>query len=202
MEPRPFFLRIYPERLVGEAVNQRLPPHRLILEPLISKAAEVVVHQKAAYEFEVPLPRHTVRHRALVLEPSAGLVADWPAFWNAGQWKRGAVSIKIAADQVDWDQLFAVSEYGGIWSSRHQILKGSPSGAISYAEKNANDGFAVFSLTASNGILWLNIWLPASICVGVDEHAKAQCGHFVRAIEQGKFSREIVYDRPPYSEVI
>lgn len=202
MEPRPFSLKIYPEYPREEDIDRRLPPHKLVIEPLLQHAIEIVVHQKATYAFDIPIPPHLLRRKTIVLEPSSDIVAGWPSFWNSGWWKRGAISIKVPVNQVNWISLFAVSEYIGVWASRHQILKGTPSGTVKYADKNANGNDAVFSLSASNGIQWLDVWLPTNISATIEAQAKEQCGRFVCSSEQDKFHNEIVYDQAPYANSI
>ena len=202
MLPRPFILKLYPHCPFGDEAQMRLPPHGLVIEPLLRAASEVLVHLQRGHTFKADIPPHTKRRSALVLANDANVVRDWPSFWNAGAWARGAISINVRVADVDWSALFSVTQYVGIWASRYQILKGSPVSALSYADKNARNGNAVFSLSASNGIEGLDVWAPLEVCEALHAQARDTCIHFVRWIEQGKFSNEVIYDRPPYSVAV
>ena len=125
MLQRPFILKLYPYCPLGEEVSERLPPHQLVIEPLLQAASEVVVHQPRGHAFSAEPPPHVKRRSALVLTNDLNLVRDWPAFWNAGAWARGTISIHVRMALVDWPALFSVTEYVGVWASRYQILKGS-----------------------------------------------------------------------------
>lgn len=199
MLPRPLLLKLYPHCPSGEEEGERLPPHQLVIEPLLRAASEVVVHQQRGHAITANTPPHSKRRATLVLANVPNLVRDWPSFWNAGAGARGAISINVPITLVDWPALFSVTEYGGVWASRYQILKGTPAGAVSYADKTAREGSAVFSLSASNGIQWMDVWAPKERCETLNTLASESCIHFVRWIEQGKFPKEIIYDRPPYA---
>lgn len=195
---RPFFVKAYFECPMGAGTGERIPPHKLVIEPLVSAAQEIRVYQKRGYEFEVPLPPHTKQKSTLVLDLSAELVLGYEKFWNSGWWKRGGVTIKCDSTQVDWENLFLWTEYGGVWSSCHQIQKGTPSGAVTYCDKHAVGQTAVFCLSASNGIQWLDVWSDPSQAQQLDRLARSKCRHFVRSIEQEKYPREIIYNEESY----
>jgi hypothetical protein len=103
---------------------------------------------------------------------------------------------------INWEDLFLWTEYGGIWSSRHQIKKGTPTSAITCCDKNAVDSTVVVCLSASNRIQWLDIWADASSGMELHEQAQATCRNFVREVETGKFPREIVYNMLTYRDLI
>lgn len=195
---RPFSIEPYFECPSWPEVARRIPPHKLVIEPLVSAAQEIRVYQKRGYEFEVPLPPHTKQRSTLVLDLSAELVRGWEEFWNSGWWKRGGVTIKCDYSQIDWSEFFPWTEYGGVWSSPHQIQKGTPSGAVTYCDKHAVGQAVVFCLSASNGIQWLDVWCDPSRAQRLDRLAQSTCRHFVRSIEQGKFPREIIYNEDAY----
>lgn len=197
---RPFVLTIYPGWFNRADPGARIPPHRLVLEPLVAAANEIVVHRNSRHKFEIPLPPHVKRGNDCVLDRSPDLVANWPGFWNSGCWQRGSISIVVPVAAVDWVSLYSASEFCGTRSSRGELLKSYPLSAISYAEQTAKDGLAVFCLSASNGIEVMDVWTPAALCEGLAAQAQLTCRHFVRFVENGKFSREIVVDRPPYGE--
>lgn len=198
---RPFFLRTYFEVPMGETVHARLPPHSLVIEPLIVAAVEVCVYSKRGEGIEVPMPPHGRVRSHWVLDRSVELVKGWEAFWNSGSWKRGAITIKVARERVDWSNLFSWTEYGGLWSSKRQVLRGNPSAAVAYADKHARGDHAVACLSASNGIECLEWWFDDEVSDAMNLLAQESCRRFVRWIEQGKFTREIVQDRPPYCEI-
>lgn len=186
---------------MGTEIHSRIPAHPLVIEPLIEASVEICVHQKRGYEFEVPIPPHKKFRSHLVLDQSFELVRGWEAFWNSGSWMRGGISLKLDLKRVDWPKLFSWTQYGGVWSSTHQILKGTPSGAVSYSDKNAKGEFAVACFTASNGIECLDLWFDDEVAGQMDHLAQVTCRHFVRFIEHGKFPQEIIQDRPPYTEI-
>ncbi|MGL4398343.1 MAG: hypothetical protein ACRCXD_00620 [Luteolibacter sp.] len=172
-----------------------------MITPLIKASIEICVHQRRGDAIEVPIPPHNKFRSHLILDRSVELLRGWEAFWNSGSWKRGGITLKLDYQQVDWAKLFSWTQYVGVWSSTHQILKGTPSGAVSYSKKNAMGDFAVASFTASNGIQLLDLWFDDGLAGRMDLLAQESCRHFVRFIENGKFPREIIQDRPPYTEI-
>lgn len=202
MTPRPFFVGPYFECPVGTEAHSRIPPHRLVIEPLVAAAIEICVHQKRACEFEVTVPPHQKHRSALVLNRSTELVKGWESFWNSGTWKRGSITIKLPVEKVDWPLIFSWTQYGGVWASTHQMLKGTPSGAVSYSDKNATEDIAVACFSASNGIQWMDMWFDEILSERMNRLARESCRPFVRFVESGKFSEEIIQDRAPYTEMI
>lgn len=198
---RPFFIKPYYECPRGAEVLSRIPANALVVTPLIEASIEICVHQKRAYEIEVPIPPHKKFRSHLVLDQSSELVRGWEAFWNSGWWKRGSITLKVQNELVDWPKLFNWTEYGGVWSSTHQILKGTPSGAVSYSDKNAKGDFAVACFSASNGIQCMDLWFDEAVAIRMDLLAQESCRPFVRSVEHGKFPREIIQDMPPYTEI-
>jgi hypothetical protein len=197
---RPFFIKSYFECPFGTEIHSRIPAHPLIIESLVEASIEICVHQKRSCEFGVPIPPHKKFRSHLILDQSVELVRGWEAFWNSGSWNRGGITLKLDYERVDWPMLFYWTEYGGVWSSAHQILKGTPSGAVSYSDKNATGDYAVACFSASNGIEWMDLWFDEKVAGRMDLLAQETCRHFVRFIEHGKFPREIIQDRPPYTE--
>lgn len=114
--------------------------------------------------------------------------------------ERGAVSITVDAERVDWAEVFSWTQYGGGGSTMYQLRKSSPMGALKHADRAARGDAVVVMLTASNGLEWAEVWTDESKCVAFDALAQAKCRRFVRWVEQGKFEREIIYDRPPYTD--
>ncbi len=147
-------------------------------------------------------PHRELKRGQYQLDQAQELVRGWEGFWNAGAWRRGAITLRINRESINWEDLFQWTEYGGVWSSRNQIKKGTPTTAISYCDTNANAEIIVVSLSASNGIQWMDIWADISQCVELDELAQATCRNFVREVEMGKYPREIVYNVPEYRELI
>ena len=201
--PRPFFVGAYFECPMGASEKKRIPPHRLLIEPLVAATDEILVFQNPKYPIEVPMPPHNdLKRGRYQLDQIQTVVRGWERFWNAGAWRRGAITLRLERGSIDWKDLFLWTEYGGIWSSRHQIKKGTPTSAITYCDKNAVNSTVVVSLTASNGIQLLDIWSDASACMELHEQAQATCRNFVREVDTGKFPREIVYNVPTYRDLI
>ena len=202
MIPRPFIVNAYFECPISADEPLRIPPHRLIVEPLVAVSDEICVFQNPTYAIEVPMPPHKELKRGRYqLDQTQELVRGWERFWNAGRWRRGAITFRLNRESINWNDLFLWMEYGGVWASRNQIKKGTPTSAISYCDSNAVNSTVVLSLSASNGIQWMDVWADASACVELNELARATCRNFVREVEVGKFPREIVYNVPEYREI-
>jgi len=45
----------------------------------------------------------------------------------------------------------------------------------------------------------MDVWTPTDYCKTLSTLASESCIHFVRWLEQGKFPKEVIYDRPPYA---
>ena len=105
-------------------------------------------------------PHNDLKRGRYHLDQTQEVVRGWERFWNAGAWRRGAITLRLQRASINWEDLFLLTEYGGIWSSRHQIKKGTPTAAITYCDKNAVDSTVVVCLSASNGIQWLDIRIP------------------------------------------
>lgn len=146
-------------------------------------------------------PHKELKRGRYQLDQTQELVRGWERFWNAGRWRRGAITFRLNCESINWNDLFLWMEYGGVWASRNQIKKGTPTSAISYCDSNAVNSTVVVSLSASNGIQWMDVWADASACVELNELAQATCRNFVREVEVGKFPREIVYNVPEYREI-
>ncbi len=203
MIARPFFVKAYFQCPFSADELHRIPPHRLIIEPLVAVSDEICVFQNPKYAIEVPMPPHKELKRGCYqLDQTRELVRGWERFWNAGSWRRGAITLRLNRHSINWEDLFLWTEYGGVWSSRNEIRKGTPTIAITYCDSNAVDSIVVVSLSASNGIQWMDIWADVSACVELDKLAQATCRNFVREVEMGKFQREIVYNVPAYRELV
>ncbi len=203
MNPRPFFVGAYFECPFSADEVKRIPPHRLIIEPLIAASEEVCVFQNPKYAIEVPLPPHKeLRIGRYLLDKTQELVRGWERFWNAGSWRRGAITLRLNGESVKWEDLFFWTEYGGVWSSRYQLEKGTPRSAIAYCDTSAVNSTVVVSFSASNGIQWMDIWSDVSMCAKLNEIAQANCRNFVREVEIGKFPRELVYNVSAYRDLI
>lgn len=203
MSPRPFFVSPYFECPFGADEARRIPPHRLVIEPLVRSANEIRVFQNLKYPVEVELPPHFKEHSGrYCLDLSHELVRGWERFWNVGCWRRGAVTLRIPIASIDWSEVFSWTEYGGVWASRYQIAKSTPKGAINYCDKNAVASNVVVCLSASNGIKEMDVWCDVGDCAAMDQLAQSSCRHFVREVEIGKFAREIVYDISEYRGLV
>lgn len=199
--PRPFLLELYPRPVDSGELEKRIPPHRLVAEPLLREAVELSVHGRGRGT-GVRVPPGIRRGDALYLDLATEVLRGWESFWNASAWERGAILIKVKKSQIDWAEVFSWTQYGGQWASRRQLTKSTPESAIRYADTEARGEFVVLSLSASNGIQWAAVWSDPAECDELNELAKSRCRHFVRWAESGKFEREIVYDRDSYMGLV
>lgn len=200
MGPFALIVRICPQSIDTGEEHLRLPAHALVLEPLVGAASEIRVHGYPAASDAPRLPPvvavETTRDR--IIDTTREIVRGYECFWNAGHWTRGAVSLRVLHDAVDWPAILTWTEYSG-QSSRTSLRKAVPSAAIHYAERQARGPHSVVTLTASNGLSPLAIWAPPERCEELDALAQATCRRFVRWVEHGKYEREVIYDRPPYT---
>lgn len=203
MLPRPFTLIAYYECPISADEPRRIPPHRLLIEPLVLAAQEIRVFQSPKYTIEVPMPPNTMLKKGQwQLDQTKELVRGFETFWNAGAWRRGAINLRVNRDAVQWVEILHWTEYGGVPSSRFQIKKSTPLSAVNYCDVNAVDSTVVFSFSASNGIQWVDVWADNSYIVQLNDLAQSTCRKFVRACEIGKYPSEIVYNEDDYRQRI
>lgn len=200
-QPRPFLIEVLPggANSSGE-VELRFPAHRLVLEPLIHVASAIWVHGMPSGDNAPPLPpvRQRVASGVFVLAHEQDVLRGWEWFWNADSWHRGSISIAVDVGAVDWAEVLRWTQYEGI-PSKNLLRKSSPSAALTYADRTARGVVAVVTFTASNGLQWAAVWADEVQCEALDALAQATCRRFVRWVEHGKYEREIIYDRPPYT---
>lgn len=200
-----FFVVACPRALMAGQPRERLPAHRLVVEPLVAAATEIHVYAAGGERpLEALLLTLAVRHsRHFEIAPSPTLVRDHPELWNAKAWQLGAVVMATKIDDESLTGIFRYCQGPEVWASRRQLLKGSPDSAIRTCERFAQQGLRAVLFGASNGIEWLNLFAPLRDAGHCHDLAEANCRVFKRFVEHNpEAANEIIYDRPPYSQLV
>ncbi len=90
-------------------------------------------------------------------------------------------------------------EYAGLVSVA-QTRKACGRGAVGLCQKIQAQGRNALAVSESNGIELMFCWLQNE--AGFREAMETACGRFVRAAASGTHDREIVWNRPPYSDAV
>jgi len=195
---------VYHECPFGADVGKRLPPHRLVVEPLISYAREIRVHgtneQSLLYDEIVSMGTPSKHH--VTIDLSQSVVRGHERIWNSGGWRRGAIVIVAAIPRQALTDVFHWCDGPSVCSSLHQVQKGTPSGAITFAQKEARDEQLCFVFSASNGIQWMDVFVPPAKVDEVFEIAEKHARPFKRFAEHNSDEDEIIIDREPYISMI
>lgn len=185
----PLLLQIAPESVIADEVGQALPCHALVLEPLIRSVGGIRVVESG---------RSVVNAPDLSGTPEPRWVWDYPAFWNSGGGARGSIILEGGVPLSN--ALAAVlhfCEYGGRTSER-QCGKSCGRKTVSHCRRLQDSGGTALALSASNGIELLFCWLQDD--AAFEELMLGSCRRFVRAAAEGTYEKEIIWNRPPYSQ--
>lgn len=197
-----FFVDVYHRYTGFDEAEERLPPHGLVLEPLLARADEVRVYglpdSGPIRENVTSLltPRKAYAELALGDSPVRG----HEIFWNAGAWERGSVALFCTIEPADLAAIFAFCSGPHVWASLHQLRKGSHTAAISHCQRVVREapGRIAFLFSASNGLQHMDVFCHPSKLHAAYEVATTGCRPFKRFVERNPDRDEIIIDRPPY----
>jgi hypothetical protein len=199
-----FNVNVYHECPFGTEIRKRLPPHHLVIEPLVSYAKEIRIYspdeQSLLYDEVISMGRKERRH--VVVDLSHDVVRGHERVWNAGSWERGAIVIATVVPRELLAGIFHWCAGPSVFSSMHQVRKGSPAGAITFAQKATHLGQLSFLFSASNGIQWMDIFAAPAEVEELFELALRSCRPFKRFCEHSPDKDEIIVDRQPYIGMI
>ena len=97
---RTFFVEVYYHCPCFDEEHARIPPHGLVLEPLLAHAEEVRVYglPKTGPIRANIAPLARPRRGFTELTVSGSLVRGHEIFWNTGAWARGSVALLCTLD--------------------------------------------------------------------------------------------------------
>ena len=199
-----FFVSVYPQCPRGADTATRLPPHRLVIEPLVAQTHEMRIY---GWEGTITLCDEVLslgnRKRGHIeVDLSREVVKGHERFWNTGFWKRGAIVLATTMADEGVGNVFHWCAGPDVWSSLYQIRKGTPLSAIRYAQSVAARGSIAFCFSASNGIEWMDVFADAVAIDRLFAIAQEKCRPFKRYVEHNPGQDEIIIDRPPYREMV
>jgi hypothetical protein len=199
-----FFVDVYHRCPAFDEVGERLPPHRLVLEPLLAHAESVRVYGLPEVgpirDNIAPVARPRRGFTELTL--SEELVRGHESFWNTGTWERGSVAILCVLDRPALAELLSHCSGPRIWSSLHQSRKGTHGSAIRYCQRAVGEGGRyAFLFSASNGIERMDLFCRPESLYDTYTLATERCRPFKRYCEHNPGRNEIIIDRPPYNRV-
>ena len=181
-----------------------LPSHRLVLDPILRAA----VHARLVGEVRDPLIAPLLgdvsvpRRGHVELDLSRELVRGRERLWNASGRARGAIVVVCEPTRVELGEIFHYCDGPWTWASRYLLVRHSSRAATRFADSVAAEGKLAFLFSASNGLDWLDIFVPGPLLDAAFGTALKECRRFKRYIEHNPGATdEIIVDRPPYSDV-
>jgi hypothetical protein len=200
-EVRSFCVRATPSQPPYET-DASLPSHRLVLRPLLAAAVEArIIGRIGDPEILALLSSIAERKRGYVeLDVSKELVRGYERLWNTSSWGRGSIVVVCEPARLEPADVLHYCEGPWTWSSRYQMLKGTPRAAVAFAESAAVGGRYAFLFSASNGIEWMEVFAPTHLAAASFETAAKTCRKFKRFVEHNPDAQdEIIVDRSPYA---
>ncbi|MBN2023616.1 MAG: hypothetical protein JW809_12595 [Pirellulales bacterium] len=199
-----FFVSVYPQCPHGVDTRKRLPPHRLVIEPLIAQTHEMRIYgwDNTSVLCDEVLSLGKRKRGHIEADLSREVVKGHERFWNTGTWERGAIVLATAVTEEDIGSLFYWCSGPHVWSSLHQMRKGTPMSAIRYAQAVAAAGSTAFCFSASNGIEWMDVFADDIALGHLFAIAQERCRPFKRYVEHNPGRDEIIVDRSPYTDML
>ncbi|MHB9130919.1 MAG: hypothetical protein ACYDBB_07485 [Armatimonadota bacterium] len=212
-----FYVDVYPGKYFADHVDvfleeyftainswQRVPPHRLVIEPLVAKATTMRIYgnlKESPVRTQI-LSMGTPRRGYLEVDLSREVVKGFEAVWNLSGWERGSIVLGGDFDEQEFGDI--VSWCGGpeYWSSLYQITKGTSAAAIRYAQSIATAGATAFSFSASNGIDFMDIFPPPTKVHYYYKIAKERCRLVTKWVEYPPDRKLISVDDPEYISLV
>jgi hypothetical protein len=183
-KPHGFIVSIYHEGVILAEEVSSLPPHKLVLRPILDDAEFAVV-------IGAPADSRAVRESAAILTPDRGRfrialdrepIHGYERLWNAGSGQRGTIVIK---SRITDERLATVFRFcGEAWRCETKS-EPEPFGieSLRFAASEVAPGRRVFMLSRSNGIQWLGVYAVPSEWARLFEIAKWRCKPFKREFE-------------------
>jgi hypothetical protein len=200
-----FFIHTSYESPSFDREHERIPAHRLVVEPLVAAADEIRVYacpKDSTIRDELTAVSQP-RRGFLDLSLECELVRGRERFWNAAGWKRGAITLLCRAPELNLREIFRYCEGPFVWASSYQMEKGTPRSAIRYCRTSATGDLIAFSFSASGGIKTLNVFAESELLHQASAIAQQSCRRFKRFIEHNPGAEdEIVVDRMPYVDLV
>ena len=197
-----FFVECYFHCPVFDEERLRLPPHKLVIEPIVAAAREIRVYS-APKEGRIreSISEIVLKRRGyLELNLNKTIVRGHEVFWNAGAWQRGAIAIVSDINDDALGEIFYSCSGPNIWASLYQLKNGTPSSAIQFCKTVCSGGnLTAFLFSASNGIQWMDVFCHSSRLEKLFSLATSKCRPFKRECEANEGCDEIIIDLPPYS---
>jgi hypothetical protein len=185
-------------------ISDRLPAHRLVVEPIIRNATEMRIfglpNESDLYADVMTIGVKTVGY--INIDLSNEVVRGHEAIWNATAWRRGAIVLAATLKDEDLADIFQWCDGPGTWCSMAEMRKGTPAPAITRARAIAANGALGFSFSASNGLQWVDIFPPAADTMRLFRLARTSCRPFKRFVEHNPGANEIIIDCPPYRDMV
>lgn len=183
-KPHGFTVSINPESVISAEEAAPLPPHDLILRPILQVADLAVV-------LGVPGDSRAVREAAAILAQERGrlrltldreVIRGYERLWNAGSGQRGTIAIKSRITDERLDVLFRFCGNAWRWEPKaEREVFGSAS--LRFAASEVAPGCRVFLLSRSNGIQWLGVYALPDESQRLFESAQRRCKPFKRWFE-------------------
>lgn len=199
-----FYVTVYPRSVFGDDQKRRLPPHRLVVEPLVQHSLEIRIYgqDERSPLFDRVLSMGERRRGYILVNLSRDAVRGHEQVWNADSWRRGALVLAAQAPDSTLAEVFHWCSGPRVFASLYQIRKGTPASAIAYAQKVSADGKAAFVFSASNGIELMHVFPPRDGLLRLFDLALQHCRPFKRFIEHNPGQDEIIVDREPYTAMV
>jgi hypothetical protein len=154
-----FIVSIYYQPPVFDEENAPLPPHQLILRPILNKA-------ECALIFDAPRDSRPILEAQSILRKGKGewtldlsqeVIHGYERLWNATACSRGTIVIKSRIENNELERLFRYC--GEAWKFTRSSERASfGTNALNFANDHTRDGTRVFMLSKTNGVEWLGIF--------------------------------------------
>ena len=194
-----FTISISPRGVDSAELTAPLPPHDLILRPILQAAELAVVlgapaDSRAIHEAAAILSKDRGRLR---LTLNRDVIRGYERLWNTSGGDRGTIAIKSRITEEGLETLFQFCGRAWRWTPKGERgVFGTAS--LRFADKEVEAGCRVFLLSRSNGIEWLGVYSLPDESARLFEAAQRRCKPFKRWFEVSEPERYNIigqYDR-------
>jgi len=182
--PHGFTVQIHHEGVISAEEASSLPPHNLVLRPILDDAEFAIV-------IGAPADSRAVREARAILTPERGRfrialdrepIHRYERLWNAGSGQRGTIVIKSRITDERLATVFGFCGKAWQWDSKSEReVFGMQS--LRFAAGEVAPGCRVFMLSRSNGIQWLGVYSIPRESVRLFDIAQCRCKPFKREFE-------------------